>query len=223
MKSFQIHTLMGNTYKFKFNINNTLDNFRKNINETNYSLINKGKVIIYSNDSCDFTVKELIELTDTDIITSDNITFHLTNNFGFPRLRHGKCLIKTETYKDLEMKNDTPSRLLCPLSMETIQYAVKINGRFYDLHYIAEFLAYELNKFISGQIKELICPFRMKIDLENNLGAGLFLHHYNEQLNAFDKASISSVEHFLLIRKDRFTDQQEYDNIIKNYVKLISS
>lgn len=129
-KLFKINTLEGKTYSFNFDCKNDLKTFRSNLNIQNkYTIIYKGKNFIFDNDEDNNSIEELMILTDLNMLGLDMIQCHLTLNLGFPRLRQGKLLISQDKQIEIE-NNDLCTDLICPISLQIIQYAVKINGKF---------------------------------------------------------------------------------------------
>lgn len=131
------------------------------------------------------------------------------------------------SHKDLQIieeNPDLPTILLCPINMEIIQYPVKINGRFYDIEAISEYLTVELNKNLQLIQRDILrpvlkCPLRMNIDpdlileilhtLRSNGVDGNI--HPNSVRNYF-------VYKIFMFRKNE--DQIAYNKLITNYCEL---
>lgn len=211
MKLFKINTLEGKTYSFNFNCKDDLKSFRSHLNIQNkYTIIYKGKVFIFSNDEDDKSIEELMTLTDSSMIESDIIQCHLTLNLGFPRLRQGKLLITVDQQEIIE-NSDSCIDLICPISLQTIQYAIKINGKFYDLDSISEYLAIAFNNSKDGVIP--MDP--MRITLPEELVASIYNHHYCKTTKSLHKFSKSSMQSCLFFNTN--SHQEEYNKLIKNH------
>ena len=211
IKLFKVNTLEGRTYSFNFDCKDDLKTFRSHLDaQMSYTIIHKGKFFICSNDEDNKSIEELMILTDKNMIDLDIIQCHLTLNLGFPRLRQGKLLI-TASKKEI-IENDTGNSsiyLTCPISLQTIQYAIKINGKFYDLDSISEYLA---NAFNNSQDVIPTCPMRIK--LSDELLYVIAKHHYSETTKTFHKFSKSSLQSCLFPISN--SHQEEYNKLIKS-------
>lgn len=193
MKLFKINTLEGKTFTFNFNCKDNLKTFRTNLTmQYPYTIIYKGQSFIYANDNDDMSIEELMMLTNSLMIELDMVQCYLTLNFGFPRLRQGKLLLKPE-----EIIENVD--LICPITLEAIQYAIKLNGKFYDLNAIAEYLANAFNKNI------LTCP--MRINIPDELISCIYKHHYPS--TKFTKSSMQACLYAVN------SHQEEYNKLIK--------
>lgn len=211
VKLFKVNTLQGKTYSFDLNCNDNVKSFRSNIDEpTFYTIIYKGIPFIYANDEDTKSIGELMMLTDENMLTLDTIQCHLTLNFGFPSLRQGKLLVTQSQQEVIENSNtNTSIDLICPISLQTIQYAIKINNKFYDLDAIAEYLA---NAFNNSQGPIPKCP--MRIDLPEKLITCIYNHHYSKPKTSFSKSSMQSC----LYKNPYFHCQEEYNTLIKTHL-----
>jgi hypothetical protein len=207
VKLFKINTLEGKTYSFNFNCKDDLKTFRSNLNiQNSYTIIHKGKAFIFANDEDNMSIEQLILLTNPSMIELDMIQCHLTLNLGFPRLRQGKLLISSDKQEIIE-NSDSSIDLMCPISLQTIQYAIKINGKFYDLYSISEYLANAFNSSQNGVIPT--CP--MRITLPDELVASIYKHHYCKTTKSFTKSSMQSCLYFTAS-----SHQEEYNKLIKS-------
>lgn len=208
VKLFKINTLGGKTYSFEFDCKADLKTFRLNLEiETPYTIIYKGTGFIFSNDKDDSLIEELMILTNPTMMDLDIVQCHLTLNMGFPKLRQGKLLITSEKQDLIENSNFD---LACPISLQIIQYAIKINGKFYDLEAISEYLANAFNNAKDGIIPK--CP--MRIDLPDDLVASIYNHHYSEEKKSLYKFSKSSMQCCLYFTANN--NQEEYNELIKS-------
>lgn len=206
---FKVNTLQGQTFSFHFNCIDNLQSFRTNIiAQSLYTIIYKGKQFIFSNDDDNASIESLILLTDVTMLDLDVIQCHLTLNLGFPRLRQGKLLISESKNQTIENSNtNTSIDLLCPISLSTIQYAVKINNHYYDLDAISEYLANGFNNS-NGTIPK--CP--MRIDLPEELLTHIIKYHYSTTKQVFNEFSKSSMQSCLYPMTKHY--QQEYNTLI---------
>lgn len=206
VKLFKINTLEGITISFSFDCKDIVEQFRLHIKQpTMYSILYKCKIFIYANDA-NTTIESLMMLTNEDMLTLDTIQCHLTLNFGFPRNRQGKLLIPEAKQEQIEHTYTNEAiHLLCPISLQTIQYPVKLNGHFYDLDAIAAYLA---NGFKDQIVPK--CP--MNIDIPDELTLCILKHHYITSKNKFMTFSISSMQSCLYPMTKQW--QQEYNTLI---------
>jgi hypothetical protein len=216
-KKFYIHTLLEKNHEFFFDINQPLKNFRTRIicDNVSYSLINSGRICVYDNDDGTKIFKELLELSHPELLLSSEIHFYLTMNYGFPRKREGKFLISKEKQNIIEKKF---LELNCPINLTPIQYAIKINNRFYELEEMANYLSNELNKiFVDGNY-QIICPFRTPIN-KSTIIFVLSWHYKDCRDRGIDIPSDgkiktvnkSSVQICLWYMPSRQNDQKEYN------------
>ena len=206
-KLFKINTLQGKTYTFNFNCKDDLKIFRSKLNiENKYTIIYKGQAFIFANDEDDSSIENLMILTNLNMLDLDIVQCHLTLNLGFPKLRQGKLLVTID--KKIAIEN-TAFDLICPISLEIIQYAIKINGKFYDLEAISEYLANAFNNSKEGIIPT--CP--MRIDLPDELVDCIFKYHYCKITKSLNKFSKSSMQSCLFLTAS--SHQEEYNNLIK--------
>lgn len=210
IKLFKVNTLEGKTYCFNFNCKDDLKSFRSHLNiQYKYTIIHKGKAFIFSNDEDDKSIEELMILTSTDMINLETVQCHLTLNFGFPRLRQGKLLITDDKQSIIE-SDDSSIDLICPISLQLIKYAIKINDKFYELEAISEYLANAFNNSQNGIIPT--CPMRIK--LPDELVADIFDHHYCKTTKSLHKFSKSSIQSCLFLTST--FHQEEYNKLIKS-------
>lgn len=212
VKLFKINTLQGKTYSFNFNCKDDLKTFRSHLNiQMSYTIIHKGKAFIFANDEDNNSIEDLMRLTNPSMIELDIIQCHLTLNLGFPRLRQGKLLITDDQQIDIESSSANSSiDLVCPISLQTIQYAIKINGKFYDLDSISEYLANAFNSSQDGVMP--MCP--MRINLPEELVASIIKHHYCKSTKSFYEFSKSSLQSCLFLTAN--CHQEEYNKLIKS-------
>lgn len=212
IKLFKINTLEGKTYSFNFDCKDDLKSFRSNLDvKMSYTILHKAKAFIFSNDEDNKSIEELMILTDKNMIDLDIIQCHLTLNLGFPRLRQGKLLITVSQQEIIENSVVNSSiDLICPISLQTIQYAIKINGKFYDLNSISEYLANVFNNLQNSDIPK--CP--MRINLPDELLYIIAKHHYSKSTKTFHKFSKSSLQSCLYSTANRH--QEEYNKLIKS-------
>lgn len=217
MKRFIIHQLSGINIEFDFDISCSLKLF---VHRSKYTLTYKGQAVIYDNDNEHKSVKDIIDLACMDILEQDTIDLYLTFNFGYPRKREGKYLISRNDCKVLEERDDLPSILLCPINMSLIHYPVKLNGRYYDIESISEYLAPELNKIIEPQqhIIDVYCPLRIKID--GYFIARIMKNHYINQSKSFTINSVSNYFLYEIFVYRRNSDQLEYNKLLLDYVNI---
>jgi len=206
IKLFKVNTLEGKTYSFKFNCKDDLKSFRSYLNiQYKYTIIYKGKVFIFSNDEDNKSIEELMILTSPDMINLETVQCHLTLNLGFPRSRQGKLLISDDKQEIIE---NSDSNLICPISLQLIKYAIKINGKFYELEAISEYLA---NAFNNSKGNIPTCP--MRINLPDELVADIYDHHYCESTKSLYEFSKSSIQSCLFFTTN--CHQEEYNKLIK--------
>jgi hypothetical protein len=212
IKLFKINTLEGKTYAFDFDCKKDLKLFRSNLNiSMSYTIVYKGKEFIFSNDEDNKSLEELMVLTNPNKIELELVQCHLTLNLGFPRLRQGKLLITAYKREIIENTDHESSiNLICPISLQTMQYAIKINGKFYDLDLISEYLANEFNNYKDGSNLR----FPMRINLPDNLVSSILKYHYCSSTQSFHKFSKSSLQSCLLLTID--DNQEEYNKLIKS-------
>jgi len=207
-KLFKINTLEGKTYSFNFNCKDELKTFRSSLDiENKYTIIHKGKQFIFANDKDNGSIEDIMILTDLNMLELDIVQCHLTLNLGFPRLRQGKLLINKDKQEIIENSNFD---LTCPISLMTIQYAIKINSKFYDLEAISEYLANAFNNSKEGIIPK--CP--MRIDLSDELVDCIFKYHYSKTTKSLNKFSKSSMQSCLFLIAN--SHQEEYNKLIKS-------
>lgn len=225
-KTFVIHTLSGKNIQFDFDIGTSLALFRKNITaRAKYSLIHKGKVIIYENDNENSTVRSILEMVDIEEIISEPIThLYLTENWGYPRIRVGKLLLGEKKLKEISHRKDLPDILVCPINLELIHYPVKINERFYDVEALSNYLSEEINKWTThaSSKKEITCPFRIPIDM--NIICDILKFDIKEDgtCNKIHPNTVQNcfIYNIFVYRTNK--DQSEYDQILLDYEKSVS-
>jgi len=141
------------------------------------------------------------------MINLETVQCHLTLNLGFPRSRQGKLLISDGKQEIIE-SDDSSIDLICPITLKLIQYAIKINGKFYELEAISEYLA---NVFNNSKGNIPTCP--MRINLPDELVADIYDHHYCESTKSLHEFSKSSMQSCLLLTLN--DNQEEYNKLIK--------
>ena len=229
IKKFIIHQLSGKNTTFEFDVTKNLKSFRKCIFKepvVSYSLITNGVVVIYGNDIEDESVQKIIEMSSViGLLDKDTIDLYLTFNFGYPRIRTGKFLLPHNTIELIEERSDTPNILLCPINMNLIQYAIKVNGRFYDIEAISEYLAGEFNKLKIDGTHVILCPLRTVISLDfiASILSTLMKHKSVNNIQNLDIIHTNSVRNYFVYEvfaHMRNTDQDEYNKLLLDHCNL---
>jgi hypothetical protein len=210
VKLFKICTLAGKPFTFNFDVTGNVSSFRSNIPDQQwaYTLINQGMAVIYSNDNDEETIERIFEISGrSDELKLPEIKLHLTLNMGFPKIRCGNTLVTSQKIEKMEESNDG-SEVICPITLQTVHYAVKLNGKFYDLHSISKYLASEIKHIPIDHIPK--CP--MRIELPYRLIRQIIKHHTIR--GSYFNPSKTSMEMCLWNRPERLCDQKEYDELI---------
>jgi hypothetical protein len=197
---------------------------------TKYRLVHKNQTIIYDNEDLDMSLIKILEMSDIPIETE--IVLYLTLGFGYPWIRAGKILFGTKELKKMEGRSDIPDHLICPINMSLIYYAIKLNGRFYDLDSLSPYLMGEINKWVdsfnrailydTGYPENVLCPFRIPVPMELVMNILKYSTRDDGTFNQIYENTVSNCFIYDIFVHKTNHDQVEYDKLLKEYYETIN-
>lgn len=215
-KSFIINHLTGKRDRFEMDITvSTLGDFRKKVSDTgaSFSIICQRKMFLYQNDADEILLVEHIEKYIPNLINEETILMQLILNLSGPlgnagnkpTTRIGKLLLTDAMAEQLENAADTPSILICPITISVVTRAFKLNDRFYELEEIAKYL-YNVISNMDNEDDEVMCPLRNRVPQYMVSAITWYL---------FKKGnSLSTLIYCLVLMSHVSHQQEEYDELL---------
>lgn len=215
-KSFIINHLSGVRDRFEMDITvSTLGDFRKKVSSSgaSYSILHQRKMFLYTNDADEILLVTHIEKYMPSLINEETILLHLILNLGgplgnagnSPTTRIGKLLLSDEKAEQLENAADTPSILICPITISLVTRVFKLNDRFYELESIATYL-FDIISRMDDEIEDVLCPLRCKVPQELVSAITWYLFKRGN--------SASSLIYCLVLVSRVRGHQEEYDELL---------
>lgn len=216
-KSFIVNHLSGIRDRFEMDITtSTLGDFRKKVSSTGatYSIMHQRKMFLYTNDADETLLATHMEKYMPSLINQEaSISLHLILNLGGPlgnsgnkpTTRIGKLLLSDEKAEKLENAADTPSILMCPITISLVTRAFKLNDRFYELESAATYL-FDIISRMDDELEDVLCPLRCKVPQELVSAITWYLFKRGN--------SASSLIYCLVLVSRVEGHQEEYDELL---------